>query len=61
MVLHLFIDVLRNSILITGLVVIMMMMIESFNIESHGKFFSGLRSSRLGQVTVGALLGSVPG
>ncbi|MCM1503534.1 MAG: putative manganese transporter [Bacteroidales bacterium] len=58
---HLLIDILRNSILITGLVVIMMMMIESFNIESHGKFFSGLRSSRLGQVTVGALLGSIPG
>lgn len=61
MILHLFIDILRNSILITGLVVIMMMMIESFNIESHGRFFSGLRSSRLGQVTVGALLGSIPG
>ncbi len=33
---HLIIDILRNSILITGLVTIMMMMIESFNIESDG-------------------------
>ncbi len=29
---HLFIDILSNSILITGLVVVMMMMIESLNI-----------------------------
>lgn len=58
---HIFLDILRNSVLITGLVVIMMMMIESFNIESRGKFFSGLRSSRFGQVTVGALLGVLPG
>ncbi|MCX4335051.1 MAG: arsenic efflux protein [Bacteroidales bacterium] len=58
---HLIIDILRNSILITGLVTIMMMMIESFNIESHGKFFSGLRKSRSGQIVIAALLGSVPG
>ncbi len=58
---HILIDVLRNSVLITGLVVIMMMMIESFNIESHGNFFSGLKKSRFGQVTVAALLGAIPG
>ena len=59
--LHLFIEILRNSILITGLVVVMMMMIESMNIESHGLFFKGLRKTKLGQVIFGALLGSVPG
>lgn len=59
--LHLFIDILRNSILITGLVVVMMMMIESLNIESKGMFFKGLRKTRTGQVVIGALLGSVPG
>lgn len=58
---HLLIDVLRNSILITGLVVVMMMMIESLNIESKGLFFNGLRKTRTGQVVIGALLGSVPG
>lgn len=61
MFLHLLEDVLRNSILITGLVVIMMMMIESLNIESRGKFFEGFRRSRVGGVLVGALLGAVPG
>lgn len=58
---HLFIDILRNSILITGLVVVMMMMIESLNIESKGLVFKGLRRTKFGQVVVAALLGSVPG
>ena len=58
---HLFIDILRNSILITGLVVVMMMMIESLNIESRGLLFKGLRRTKLVQVIVAALLGSVPG
>lgn len=58
---HLFIDILRNSILITGLVVVMMMMIESLNIESKGLIFKGLRKTKVGQVVIGALLGSVPG
>ena len=59
--LHLFIDSLRNAILITGLVIVMMMMIESLNIESKGLFFKGLKKTRIGQVIFGALLGSVPG
>ena len=58
---HLLIDILRNSVLITGLVVIMMMMIESLNIESKGLVFKGLRKTKFGQVIVAALLGSVPG
>ena len=58
---HLLVDILRNSVLITGLVVIMMMMIESLNIESKGLVFKGLRKTKFGQVIVAALLGSVPG
>lgn len=54
-------EIIRNSILITGLVVIMMMMIESLNIESNGLIFSGLKRTRVGQVVVSALLGLVPG
>lgn len=59
--LHIFIDSLRNAILITGLVIVMMMMIESLNIESKGLFFKGLKKTRIGQVIIGALLGSIPG
>ena len=55
------IDIIRNSILITGLVVVMMMMIESLNIESKGMFFKGLRKTKVGQVVIAALLGSIPG
>jgi hypothetical protein len=58
---HLFVDILRNSILITGLVVVMMMMIESLNIESKGLIFKGLKKTKIGQVVIGALLGSIPG
>lgn len=58
---HLIVDILRNSILITGLVVVMMMMIESLNIESRGLFFKGLQRTKIGQVVIAALLGAVPG
>ncbi len=47
--------------MITGLVVIMMMMIESLNIESKGLFFKGLRKTKVGQVVIASLLGSIPG
>ena len=58
---HLFLDVLRNSVLITGLVMIMMLMIEYVNIHSHGRWFMKLRQNRFGQVVLGAGLGIVPG
>ena len=58
---HLLLDSLLNSILITGLVVIMMMMIECINVDSRGNLFKGLRSGRVGQVVFSALLGAVPG
>lgn len=59
--LHLFIDVLRNSILITGLVIVMMLMLEYININSQGKLFGRLRKNRFGQVVLGAGLGIIPG
>ena len=59
--LDLFLDVLRNSVLITGLVIIMMLMIEYVNIHSHGKWFSKLHKNRFGQVVLGAGLGIIPG
>lgn len=59
--LHLLTDTLRNSVLITGIVIIMMMMIESFNIESHGRLFSKVKGSSLRQVILASVLGSIPG
>lgn len=60
-ILHLIGDILRDSILITGLVVVMMMLIETLNIESGGSFFNGLKKTRTGQIILSALLGSIPG
>lgn len=59
--LDLFLDVLRNSFLITGLVIIMMLMIEYINIHSEGRLFTRLRQHRFGQVVLGAGLGIIPG
>ncbi len=58
---HLVVDVLKNSILITGLVLIMMLMIEYFNIHSHGKWFAHIKDSKIKQIFLGSLLGLVPG
>ena len=59
--LDIILEALRSAILISGLVVVMMMLIESFNVESRGKIFIGLRKSGFAQVVVSALLGSIPG
>ena len=55
------IDALRAAVLITGMVVIMMMMIESLNISSSGRFFQRLQGSKFGQIVLSALLGWIPG
>ena len=60
-VLDILLDALRAAVLITGMVVMMMLMIESLNISSGGRFFSRLRGSKIGQIVVSALLGWIPG
>lgn len=55
------IDALRGTVLVSGLVVVMMMIIESFNVESNGRIFRTLKKSGVARVIVSALLGSVPG
>ena len=52
---------LRTAVLVTGLVVIMMMLIEVFNVSSSGRMFNGLRNRRFGQVLLSAFLGAIPG
>lgn len=61
MVWEIIIDSLRSAVLVSGLVVIMMMLIESLNIDSKGDFFAGLRRSKVGQVVISAFLGVIPG
>lgn len=59
--LHILIDALRNSILITGLVIIMMLAIEYINIATSGKWFKKIQNKSINQVTLGAVLGIIPG
>lgn len=54
-------DSLLGAILISGLVVIMMMMVECLNIQTRGTFFSKLKKHPAGQVIVSAVLGVIPG
>lgn len=61
MLVHILEQALLNSILISGLVVIMMIMIECINIDSKGGFFAGLTKSKVGGVLVGSILGIIPG
>lgn len=58
---HSFAELFKNGALITGLVLVMMIMIEYINVASAGRWFSKLRSSGLRQILLGALLGLVPG
>ena len=59
--LDLLIEVLRTTVLVTGLVVIMMMLIESVNVENSGRIFGRLKNNGFAQVLISALLGVLPG
>lgn len=58
---HLFIEALKNGILITSLVMIMMLSIEYINVYTKGAGFKRVQRSKFRQVLVGALLGAIPG
>ena len=58
---NILLDALKNSILITGLVMIMMLLIEYINIHSHGNTFKKLQNSPVKQVILSAFLGIIPG
>ena len=54
-------DVVRDSILITGLVMVMMLLIEYIHIYSQGQSFTRLQNKPFRQIALAALLGLVPG
>ena len=57
----LFVDVFRNSILITGLVMVMMLLIEYIHIYSQGRSLTHLQNHPMRQIALSALLGLIPG
>lgn len=58
---HDIIDIIRNTLLITGLVMVMLLIIEYINVVSKGVKLDKLRHTRFRQVIVAALLGLIPG
>ena len=54
-------EILSSATLITGLVIVMMMLIECINVWSKGKFTGDISRSKPLQVVISALLGSIPG
>jgi len=59
--LHILEEVLLNSILVTGLVIVMMMLIECLNTWSDGRLVNGFKGRGLGQIAISALFGAIPG
>lgn len=55
------IDVLRNTVMITGFVFVMMLVIEYVNVLTSGAWQQKIAGSRFGQYILAALLGAVPG
>lgn len=53
--------VLTESLMITSFVIIMMLLIEYFNIKTKGSWFQKLKTSGFRQVFLGSLLGLLPG
>lgn len=53
--------ILTDSILITGIVICMMLMIELINEKSGGRFFERFRGAGVRQIVFSALLGCIPG
>lgn len=61
MIIEIIKDSILGAVLISGLVVIMMMMVECLNIQTRGSVFSRLKKHPAGQVMISALLGIIPG
>ncbi len=55
------VDVLRNTVMITGFVFVMMLVIEFVNVVTSGAWQQRLAGSRFGQYFLAAFLGAVPG
>lgn len=55
------IEILRQTIMITSLVLVMMLIIEYINVISQGRWGENLRNSRFRQIVVASLLGLIPG
>ena len=60
-VLDIIFEAFGESLEVCIFVMLMMSIIEALNIESHGRIFNRIRSSKVGRVGLGALIGAIPG
>ena len=56
-----FLEILTHSMLITGFVFIMMLLIEYINVQTHGSWQEKLKKGRIGQYVLAVVLGAIPG
>lgn len=54
-------EILSGTVLITGLVTVMMMLIECFNVWSKGRLASSVKRKGLLQIVICTILGAIPG
>jgi hypothetical protein len=55
------VEIFKNSVYITGLVIIMMLIIEYVNVATKGRRLGNIRKSPLKQALLGGALGLIPG
>ncbi len=55
------VDVIKHALMITSFVLMMMLLIEYINVQTHGQWQNSLKKSRFGQYVLAAFLGVVPG
>jgi hypothetical protein len=53
--------ILKESLTITCFVIIMLLLIEYFNVKTRGRWFKSLKNSSIKQVILGAFMGFLPG
>ncbi|MDR0386274.1 MAG: arsenic efflux protein [Prevotellaceae bacterium] len=54
-------EIFKNAVYITGLVIVMMLLIEYINVATKGRRFGNIRKSPVKQIFLGGALGLIPG
>ena len=56
-----FVEILKHTLMITGFVMVMMLIIEYINVRSSGRWSKPLQKNKWLQLLVAAVLGIIPG
>ena len=58
---HMFLDVLKHSFMITGFIFVMMLLIEYIDVQTKGLWQQDLKNKKYMQYFIAAILGAIPG